>query len=231
MSILDTDSNILNNMDNYIKEQSLTEFAWASLLAANVSVIEAAINPTWKKIVQTWNVDEGSSMFVSQMVEYLQKENTPFNPMLRSMLGRPVYSIDCRYLCKGDALHWLEAVSNTQNELKPILVIENITKIPEEDAQHDNPQYLRNILMHSWKNQANDFINVKTGNSFCIKPADYTVFITFAPGMCEEMNAIYEPSNGFAWVGNYEEYIRKFVDDFKDQTLPELEKKHILEYR
>ena len=231
MSILTTDSEVLKNMDNYIRKQALTEFAWATLLMGKVSEIETDINPIWKKIVQTWHVNEGSTLLVSQLVEILDKENHPLCPMLRPHIGQPVYSIDCRCLCKGDAIGWLETVSKLPKSPKPILVVENITDIPEEDDKHDNPQYVRNILMHSWKNPRNDFFNIHSGNCFSINPIDYKVFITWTPEKRELTKVIREPSDGYALVDNLEKFLEDSRRPHKDKTLKELEESHIVSYK
>ena len=231
MSILSTGKEILENIDNFIREQTLKEFAWASLLKANVSEVEIDINPIWKKVVQTWQENEGTTLLVSQLVEILDKENQPFCPMLRPHIGQPVYSIDCRCLCKGDAIGWLEAISKLPKSPKPILVVENITDIPEEDYKHDNPQYVRNILMHSWKNPRNDFFNVHSGNNFNINSLDFTVFITWTPQKRELMESIREPSDGFAIVGNLNKHIEAKFAPYKTKSLSELEEAHIVSYK
>lgn len=230
MSILDSDKDVPRNMDNYIKDKAVEELTWASLLIPNVSEIETDINPIWKKQVQTWHVDEGSTMFVSDLVEILKMENSPLNPMLRPHLGRPVYTIDCRFLQKGDAIIWLEKVSNLPKSHKPILIIENITEIPKEDELHDNPQYVRNLLMHSWKNPMNDWYNPNSKNLFKIIPAEYTIFITWSPEKRGIMDTIHDPSDGFAWVGNLEEYFNNLRADYKDESIKDLEETHIISY-
>ena len=233
MPILDSDKDVQLNKENDFnkqKEQALKELCYACLLIPNVSEIETDINPIWEKMVQTWHVDEGSTKFVSDLVEILKKENSPFNPMLRPHLGRPVFTLDCRYLHKGDAIGWLEKVSNLPNSPMPILVIENITEIPKEAANRDNPQYVRNVLMHSWKNPMNDWYNPNSKNSFKIVPPNYTVFITWTPENKEKMDAILQPSDGFKLVGNIDDYFKEFKDDFKDDSIKDLEDTHIISY-
>ena len=230
MSVLDSDRNVQLNKENDIKDRAIKEETWAVLLCANVSEIETDINPTWKKIEQTWHVNEGSSKFVSDLVEILKKENNPLNPMLRPHLGRPVYTLDCRCLHKGDAIGWLEKVSNLPKTPEPILVIENITDIPEEDNNHEAPQYVRNILMHNWENVTNNYYNVYTGNSFSIDSTAYKIFITWPPEKRKVMDTIHEPSNGFAWVGNLEEFFKELKDAFKKESVKDLEETHIISY-
>lgn len=229
--ITETSKKILQDMDNYVKEQALKEYFYASLLAANVSEVEIETNPAISKTAQALLASEGSTMLVKELAEILDMENSPFNPMLRRHLGRPVYSLDCRLLRKGDAIGWLEAVSKLPKAPKPILVVENITDIPEEDGNHDNPQYVRNLLMHSWKNPMNDLFNASSENSFKIIPVEYTIFITCTPENREKMEEIHQQSDGFAKVGNIEKYRQKLIEPYKNCTLKELEAKHIVSFK
>ena len=233
MSVLDSDQDVQQNLKNDIeeqKEQALKELFYASLLIPNVSEVETDINPIWKKLVQTWHVDEGSTMFVNDLVKLLKKENSPLNPMLRPHLGRPVYTLNCRNLHKGDVIGWLEIVAKLPKSPQPILVIEDITEIPEEDANHDNPQYVRNLLMHSWKNPINNWYNPKSKNSIKIVPTDYTVFITWTLENKEKMDAIHQPSDGFKLVGNIDDYFKDFKMAFKKASVKDLEETHIISY-
>ena len=150
--------------------------------------------------------------------------------MLRRHLGRPVYTLNCRYLYKGDAIGWLEKVAALSKLTKPILIIENITEIPDEDEQHDNPQNVRNVLMHSWKNPMNELYNANTCTSFKIIPADYTVFITWAPENRRKMDSILQPSDGFALIGDLKAYKEKILAPYKDSTLEEMKSKRIISY-
>lgn len=230
MSILDSDAQVLKRFDDYIKKQALTELFYYNLLGANVTVIETDINPIWKKIAQTWHENEGSSMFVSYLVDCLKIDNSPFYHPLKKELGRPIYVIDCRYLRKYDAIGWLEAVAKMPLSTKPILVIENITELHEEDDNHDNPQYIRNILMHSWKNPQNDLYNANSGNSFSIIPENYTIFITWTPENRQKMDQIWNPSDGIAWIGNIDEEYQRFLTEYKDCSVSNLEKQNIISY-
>lgn len=78
-------------------------------------------------------------MFVRNLVNYLKIDKSPFYHPLKKELGRPIYVLDCRYLCKFDAIGWLEGVAKLPLSPKPFLVIENITERHEEDENHDNP--------------------------------------------------------------------------------------------
>ncbi|MBQ7209748.1 MAG: hypothetical protein IJS05_02490 [Paludibacteraceae bacterium] len=230
MSLLDSDAKVLKRVDDYIKKQALTELFYYNLLGANVTAIETDINPIWKKISQTWHENEGSSMFVSYLVDCLKIDNSPFYHPLKKELGRPIYSIDCRYLCKFDVIGWLEEVAKLPLSQKPILVIENITELPTEDAYHDNPKYVQNLLIHSWKNPQNDFYNAHSGNSFSIIPENYTIFITWTPENRQKLDKIWNPSDGIAWIGNIDEDYQRFLTEYKDCSVSNLEKQNIISY-
>lgn len=74
------------------------------------------------------------------------------NEGLKEHQTRDIYSIDCRYLRKGDAYGWLSAVSKASKD--PILVIEHLTEIPDGDRSiYDDPAYVTNLLLRSWKNE------------------------------------------------------------------------------
>ena len=73
-------------------------------------------------------------------------------PRLARYKNREIVSLDCRTLRKGDAYGWMASLSKKVEEVPDlIVVIENISEIPS-DALCDDPQYLENLLGHSWKN-------------------------------------------------------------------------------
>ena len=124
--------------------------------------------------------------------------------LFKSIINRPIYSIDCRTLRKNDAIGFLEILSKQSDLVRPIVLIENITEIPDEDSVHDNPEYVKNILIHSWKNPINDFYNPISKNHFHIKPDDFVVLLT-APSVPQKntLETVWRASDGFAFGGDY----------------------------
>ena len=124
--------------------------------------------------------------------------------LFKSIINRPIYSIDCKTLCKNDAIGFLEIMSKQSDLVRPIVLIENITEIPDEDSVHDNPEYVKNILIHSWKNPINDFYNPISKNHFHIKPDDFVVLLT-APSVPQKntLETVWCASDGFAFGGDY----------------------------
>ena len=122
---------------------------------------------------------------------------------------RTLLSVDCRTLCKGDAYGWLKAISEGMKNCtlnKPILVIENVDQIPDGDRNiYDDPQYVENILVRSWKNE---LINI---GDFYLDRREISVIVTCSPDNQTRLgNACRECS--FPWCGDFEEWLKKYTE-------------------
>jgi hypothetical protein len=122
---------------------------------------------------------------------------------------RTLLSVDCRTLCKGDAYGWLKAISEGMKNgtlNKPILVIENVDQIPDGDRNiYDDPQYVENILVRSWKNE---LINI---GDFYLDRREISVIVTCSPDNQTRLgNACRECS--FPWCGDFEEWLKKYTE-------------------
>ena len=104
---------------------------------------------------------------------------------------------DCRELKKGDALGWIRDIS-IDDDKDAIIVIENVTRIPERDpALYDPKQYVENILVRSWKN-----IDVYI-DDYHIDRRNLTIILTCPPEDEEQLRAICSMCS-YAWVGDIE---------------------------
>ena len=146
--------------------------------------------------------DEITGHFVTLFISDEELKNDLI--LFKSIINRPIYSIDCKTLCKNDAIGFLESLSKESEEDRPIVLIENITEIPDEDSVHDNPEYVKNVLIHSWKNPMNDFYNPISKNHFYIKPENFIVLLT-APSVPQKntLETVWRASDGFAFGGDY----------------------------
>lgn len=152
--------------------------------------------------------------FVTDVQQIISQAEEPMWEPLKKHAGRPIHVLDCKTLRKYDAIGWLEAVSKLPKSPTPILVIENITEIPEEDAVHDNPKYVENLLVHSWKNEINYFTDNRPNQNlkqFTLKPHDYLVFLTWTPDSADKINNVWNKSDNLAWIGNFQNYKDKFI--------------------
>lgn len=103
-----------------------------------------------KKLTEAWKLKLDYKTSLAQRL-YRIVQNA-VNDILQKHHSRNIYSIDCRYLRKGDAYGWLSAVSQASKD--PILVIEHLKEIPDGDRGiYDDPVYVTNLLLRSWKNE------------------------------------------------------------------------------
>ena len=169
-----------------------------------------------RKYVQFWSffldgygahgVEVGQE-FVTDLLDVINNDCIIFES-LQKHKDRPVHVIDCKKLSKYDAIGWLETVSKLPLSPTPILVIENITEIP------DSEKYVENLLVHSWKNERNDFTDNRPGQNFkqfTLKPHDYLVFLTWTPDSADKINNVWNKSDNLAWIGNFQNYKDKFI--------------------
>ena len=169
-----------------------------------------------RKYVQFWSffldgygahgVEVGQE-FVTELLDVINNDCIIFES-LQKHKDRPVHVIDCKKLSKYDAIGWLETVSKLPLSPTPILVIENITEIP------DSEKYVENLLVHSWKNERNDFTDNRPGQNFkqfTLKPHDYLVFLTWTPDCAEKVSSVWKASDGLAWIGNFQKYKDNFI--------------------
>ena len=121
--------------------------------AVKALVVEEKENFLSKKLNEAWNLNlDCKTSFAQRLNEIIQHIA---NPNKESQKQRPIFSIDCRTLCKGDAYGWLSNIANaTEQVADPIIIIENITQVPDGNhATHDDPMYVTNLLLRSWKNE------------------------------------------------------------------------------
>ena len=155
MSILDDEDILINDLKQDIKVREANESFWNFMLRG----------------VGARGVEVGHE-FVTDLRKIILQAEDPFLESLKRHAGRPIEVLDCKTLCKYDAIGWLETVSKLPKSPTPILIIENITEIP------DSEKYVENLLVHSWKNERNDFTDNRPGQNvkqFTLKPHDYLV--------------------------------------------------------
>ena len=103
---------------------------------------------------------------------------------LKTQQGRPFEIWDVTSFCKNDAIGSMYRLS--QRKDKPIVIIENITEIPIGDpAIYDDPVYVENILLHSWKNDIIQLTHPQYGQ-FQMNSRDYSIIIPVMPGDVEK---------------------------------------------
>ncbi|MBE6292647.1 MAG: hypothetical protein E7091_09600 [Bacteroidales bacterium] len=182
MSLLDDEEVLLNDKTVKIKAEMDKLLATSMFRRGSISVF----------------VTELDSL-VGRIEQFLEK---PKEPKMKEHRSREIYSIDCRYLCKGDAYGWISKVSQASED--PILVIEHVTEVPDGDpAIYDDPVYVTNLLLRSWKNE-----QIYAGDLH-IDRSKYTIILACSPkdahllerecGLCS-----------YAWKGDFETFLEEW---------------------
>lgn len=106
--------------------------------------------------------------------------------MLRKQQGRPIVKWDARTFKRYDAKGSMHVLSKRSD--KPIVIIENITDIPEKTSEiFDDPIEVENTLLHSWKNDTLRFDNERFG-SFQLNRLDYIVIFPVLKGTLNKLH-------------------------------------------
>lgn len=153
-----------------------------------------------KKLTEAWKLNLDYKTSLAQRLGGIIKNAV--NEKLKEYLSRKIYSIDCRTLRKGDAYGWLSAVSKASKD--PILVIENLTEVPDGDRSiYDDPTYVTNLLLRSWKNE-----DIYAGD-LEIDRRQFTVILA-----CRDIDSQdFERECAlcsYAWCGDFEAYLEEW---------------------
>lgn len=155
-----------------------------------------------KKLSEAWKLNLDYKTSLAQRLDGIIKNAV--NEKLKEHQTRDIYSIDCRYLRKGDAYGWLSAVSKASKN--PILVIEHLTEVPDGDCSiYDDPAYVTNLLLRSWKNE-----DIYAGD-LEIDRRQFTVILA-----CRDIDAQEFEREcalcSYGWCGNFDSYLKEWKD-------------------
>ena len=95
-----------------------------------------------------------------------------------------------------------KAVKETPNL---IVIIENIADIPSNPLS-DDPQYVLNLLGHSWKNEKIYF------GDFSIDRSQLTVILTATPEQKEFLGQRFR-ADGYSWCEDFDEELDKIDNE------------------
>lgn len=208
MSLLDDSATILKHADEAIKQRMIREKVAHCLVAYGLPprcfVAEEQEGVLVKKISEVWNLSN-----IKWRTPFAERLERDFISHHDEHKERTLLSLDCRTLKKGDAYGWLKLISEgMKNDTlnKPILVIENVDQIPDVDRRiYDDPQYVENILVRSWKNE---HINI---GDFYLDRREMTIILTCSSDNHARLgNACHDCS--YAWAGEFDEWLEKHTE-------------------
>ena len=140
----------------------------------------------------------------------IEAVNDPFYKQLSHLKGYEIVSLDCRGLKKGDAYGWMARVAKTVEETpNMIVIIENLAEIPSGPLC-DDPQYVENLLGHSWKNDKIFF------GEYCIdrSKSNLSVILTATPEQKEFLGQRFR-TDGYSWCEDFDEELAKIDNKIK----------------
>lgn len=133
----------------------------------------------------------------------------PISALLSRYKGYEVVSLDCRGLKKGDAYGWMARVAKAVEETpNMIVIIENLAEIPSGPLC-DDPQYVLNLLGHSWKNEKIYF------GDFSIDRSQLTVILTATPEQKEFVGQQFR-TDGYSWCEDFDEELAKIEEQLSE---------------
>ena len=132
-------------------------------------------------------VDSQPESIIEKMEQMLQPDY-PFlgagveAEWLKKQQGRPVIHWDAKTFRKDDAIGSMYELSKLPKEPKPVVIIENITEIPDAISDiYDDPILIENVLLHSWKNDTIHLTHKQEG-PFELNRQDYSIVFPVKPG-------------------------------------------------
>lgn len=164
--------------------------------------------------------DEDKSLFSGHKYSIINKLSCDNDcltvpPILQCQMGRPIITLDCSQLRKGDALGFMYSLSQIQQEPNPIVIINRITDIPRVGSNIDEPAYVENLLLHSWHNDVFSLMD-HTGTPYTINMSSLSVIIPIVRHEISPLNLARLRGDGFAQV-SLEESLTSWIDaDFLD---------------
>jgi len=201
MGILDGFDTLSENADKYFENRIAIEHLLAKDLSCTFSaygvIVEDNEDILREKISEAYSLNHNYTTSFAKRVGKIIME--AINPKLKEHQSRNIYSIDCRTLRKGDAYGWLSGIANAS--IDPIVIIENVTQIPDGNrAIYDDPNYVANLLLRSWKNDDIYF------GDFHIDRRKFSVILTCLP---EDADILQRECGlcSYSWIGDFDEYI------------------------
>jgi hypothetical protein len=144
---------------------------------------------------------------LSQII--IEAVNDPFCKQLSHLKGYEIVSLDCRGLTKADAQGWMAGLAKAVEETpNMIVIIENIADIPS-DPLCDDPQYVLNLLGHSWKNEKIFF------GDYSIDRTQLTVILTATPEQKEFVGQQFR-ADGYSWCEDFDVELDKIEEQLSE---------------
>lgn len=118
-------------------------------------------------------------------------------PLLSRYKSREIVKLDCKGLTRKDTYGVMARVAEHAKKCPAlIVVIENIAGV-WSDPNCEDPQYVENLIGHSWKNEHIYF------GDYCIDRTEMTVILTVTTEYQEVLEQKYR-TDSYAWIEDWD---------------------------
>ena len=122
--------------------------------------------------------------------------------------NREIFSIDCKGMTNADALGTMATIAKMVKKTPDmVIVINNIAEI-YDDPNCENPQYVENLLGHSWKNDRICF------DKYEIDARKFTVILTATPEYKDVLGQKYR-ADSYLWHGDFDQKMEEIEEQLK----------------
>ena len=202
MSLLDDEDVLLRETDAVLTSIIKRDELFVKEILGKGAVVALSTKGIWllEKLNEAHHLKLETS-FTQQLKSAIQ---AIVNPDYQEQKTRPIYSIDCSKVCKGDAYGWLSKIAEVEDGA--IVVVENVTRVPNGNSNiYDDPNYVTNLLLRSWKNE-----QIYAGD-IVIDRRKLSVILTCPPKDAD----ILERECGlcsYGWIGDFDEYMEELCE-------------------
>ena len=122
--------------------------------------------------------------------------------------NREIVSIDCKSMTNADVYGAMVTIAKRVKETPDlIIVINNIAEV-YNDPDCESPQYVENLLGHSWKNDKIFF------GEYEIDASELTVILTATPEYKDVLGQKYR-TDGYSWCEDFDQRLEEIEEQLK----------------
>ena len=122
--------------------------------------------------------------------------------------NREIVAIDCKSMTNADVYGTMASIAKKVKETPDlIIVINNIAEVYNDPAC-ESPQYVENLLGHSWKNDKIFF------GEYEIDASELTVILTATPEYKDVLGQKYR-TDGYSWCDDFDQRLEEIEEQLK----------------
>ena len=188
MSILDPIEETMANGPKIMELEQERELEISSILSP-VSANRVVTNHNLSELLR-YSLDKATFEYLSQYKNH------------------KIVSIDCKSMTNADVYGAMATIAKRVKEIPDLIVIINNIAEVYNDPACECPQYVENLLGHSWKNDKMDFGECK------IDASELTVILTATPEYKDVLGQKYR-TDGYSWHEDFDQRLEEIEEQLK----------------